>query len=44
MNKSNSSTVDVKKILRILKSLAKETNIEIIHLSIQSLIDELKGA
>lgn len=37
------NNIDIKKILLILKSLAKEDNVEIIHLSIQSLIEDIEG-
>lgn len=34
--------IDIKKLIAILKTLKKENNIEIIHLSIQSMLDELE--
>lgn len=42
-NNIKEKPVDIKKLIAILKTLKKENNIEIIHLSIQSILEELEG-
>lgn len=38
----NIKDTDVKKLVSILRALLKENNIEIIHLAIQSVLEELE--